>query len=107
MSFSGSVGVMGANGTCAPEGKLEVLNKRWTMRILAELDLGNRRFNELSRALAVNPNTLSMRLKELEEIGLVHRIVLNELPPAVEYGVTASGKEAARLCRSLVAWSEA
>jgi DNA-binding HxlR family transcriptional regulator len=58
---------------------LDVLGDRWTLLILRELLLGDRRFTDLQRALpGLAPNLLTERLKDLEAEGLVERA---ELPP--------------------------
>ena len=54
----------------------EVLEPRWTMPILAEMSCGTTRFNELRRGMPrISPTLLSKRLKEMEEQGLVERII--------------------------------
>ena len=53
----------------------EVLEPRWTMPILAEMSCGTSRFNDLRRGMPRISPTLSKRLKEMEEQGLVERII--------------------------------
>ena len=65
------------------------------MRDLAE---GRSRFCELERSLTgISPRTLSLRLRELEEEGIVERHTFAEVPPRVEYVLT---ERARRCCRS-------
>ncbi|EJW15958.1 transcriptional regulator, MarR family protein [Paenibacillus alvei DSM 29] len=51
------------------------------------------RFSDLLRAMdGISPKTLSLRLKELEDHGIVDRNVYPEVPPRVEYTLTDKGK---------------
>ncbi len=53
---------------------------------------GTKRYGELLAALgSVSPKTVSHRLKLLEEIGFVQRQAFAEIPPRVEYSLTAKG----------------
>ena len=54
---------------------------------------GNRRFCELERSLeGISPRTLSLRLRALEECGVVERHTYPEVPPRVEYALTEKGR---------------
>lgn len=73
--------------------------------ILRNLMAGTRRFGELRQSLAgVSPKTLSVRLKELEEAGVVTRTVYAEIPPRVEYALTEKGRELEALMAAMGAW---
>ena len=55
---------------------------------------GRRRFNELAGAVGgCNSRTLRDRLRGLEEHGIIEREVVAVMPPWVEYGLTAKGRE--------------
>ncbi len=70
----------------------EIIGNKWTPLIVRDLAAGRRRFSELERSLAgVSPKTLSERLKRLEEAGVVDRACFAEVPPRVEYSLTAKG----------------
>ena len=54
---------------------------------------GRSRFCELERSLeGISPRTLSLRLRALEEHGVVERHTYPEVPPRVEYGLTEKGR---------------
>src|SRR6266849_3234253 len=69
-----------------------VLGDVWTVLIVYTLLSGTKRFGELLEAMGnVSPQTLSQRLKMLEEIGFVQRQAYLEIPPRVEYRLTEKG----------------
>lgn len=70
----------------------------WAMEILFVLGLLNRaRFTELQRLTGASSRTLSDKLQELREIGLVTREVFDEQPVRIEYYLTARGTRVAML----------
>ena len=65
---------------------------KWTLLIIRDLSEGRSRFCELERSLAgISPRTLSLRLRSLEEEGVVARQTFPEVPPRVEYALTDKG----------------
>ena len=81
----------------------DLLERRWTLSILYASVTGAERFNEFRAALGrVPPATLTTRLTELVEAGLLERRVLDTRPPAVEYRLTAAGRRFEPLVRELV-----
>ena len=69
------------------------------MRDLAE---GRSRFCELERSLAgISPRTLSLRLRALEEEGIVERQTYAEVPPRVEYQLTEKGRDLLPIVESM------
>jgi DNA-binding HxlR family transcriptional regulator len=60
--------------------------------LIRDLAEGHSRFCELERSLAgISPRTLSLRLRALEEEGIVERHTFGEVPPRVEYALTPKG----------------
>jgi DNA-binding HxlR family transcriptional regulator len=79
---------------CPIQFVLGILGNKWSILVLKELFTGDRRTNELLKALpGISTKTLTIRLRELESHGLVERRVYAEIPPRVEYHLTAKGKE--------------
>jgi len=79
---------------CPIQFVLDLLGSKWAILVLRELWTGNRRTHELLRALpGISTKTLTSRLRHLEAHGLVERHVYPEVPPRVEYTLTAKGKE--------------
>jgi DNA-binding HxlR family transcriptional regulator len=75
-------------GCCA-----EIISGKWTLLVIRDLADGRRRFCELERSLeGISPRTLSLRLRALEDHGIVERRTYPEVPPRVEYGLTDKGR---------------
>jgi DNA-binding HxlR family transcriptional regulator len=61
--------------------------------MIRDLAEGRSRFCELERSLrGISPRTLSLRLRALEEEGIVERQTFPEVPPRVEYALTPKGR---------------
>jgi DNA-binding HxlR family transcriptional regulator len=81
----------------------DLLERRWTLSILYASIEGAARFNEFRAALVrVPPATLTTRLTELVDAGVLERRVLDTRPPAVEYRLTTRGRRFEPLLRELV-----
>lgn len=77
---------------CPVARTAEIIGNKWTPLIVRDLARGRRRFSELERSLVgISPKTLSERLKRLEEVDVVDRQCFAEVPPRVEYSLTAKG----------------
>jgi DNA-binding HxlR family transcriptional regulator len=88
-------------------GALDTLTRRWTGEILIAGDHGARRFSEYRRAIAgVSDRMLTLRLRELERLGLISRTVEPSTRVKVMYAPTAHGIELLELIRSFLAWGE-
>jgi DNA-binding HxlR family transcriptional regulator len=79
-----------------------LLERRWTLSLLYASIEGAVRFNEYRDALGrVPPATLTTRLTELVDAGLLERRVLDTRPPSVEYRLTSRGRRFEPLLREL------
>ncbi|MBW3623446.1 MAG: helix-turn-helix transcriptional regulator [Armatimonadetes bacterium] len=91
---------------CPVSRAICMLEKKWTIHILYELSAGKRRFCHLQDAIGnANSRTLSERLKELELQGLIHRDVIQSIPPWVEYSLTEKGTDLCRLIEGVADWA--
>lgn len=73
---------------------MELFRSKWALSTLAALSDGDLRFNQLKRAVGNAPsNTLSDRLSELEDEGLITRTVEDGAPPHVTYALTPRGRQ--------------
>ena len=82
-----------SNSTCPVCATAEVVCGKWTLLLIRDLAEGSSRFCELERSLeGISPRTLSLRLRALEEEGIVERHTYPEVPPRVEYSLTSKGE---------------
>ena len=79
---------------------LDLLGRRWTLRMVWELREQPKRFRELQDSIGASPTIINTRLTELREAKLV------ELDPDSGYRLTVLGQELLRLFLPLHAWSE-
>ena len=79
--------------TCPVCRTADVICGKWTLLVIRDLAEGRSRFCELERSLqGISPRTLSLRLRALEEEGIVERTTFAEVPPRVEYSLTEKGR---------------
>jgi DNA-binding HxlR family transcriptional regulator len=84
---------MASNNTCPVCRTAEIVCGKWTLLVIRDLAEGRSRFCELERSLhGISPRTLSLRLRALEEAGIVERQTFPEVPPRVEYALTEKGR---------------
>jgi DNA-binding HxlR family transcriptional regulator len=82
-----------SNSRCPVCRTAEVVCGKWTLLVIRDLAGGSSRFCELERSLeGISPRTLSLRLRALEEEGVVERHTFPEVPPRVEYALTEKGR---------------
>lgn len=90
---------------CSIEKALNILGGKWTFLIIKELYEGKKRFGQLRKALpGISPKTLSERLKELEEKGVVKRRAYPTIPPTVEYSLTEKGRSLKPIIVEMKLW---
>ncbi|OUJ71244.1 winged helix-turn-helix transcriptional regulator [Hymenobacter crusticola] len=93
---------------CGINYALNLLGGRWKLLILRKLESHTLRFSELKRTLPhITDRMLTLQLRELEQDGLISRTVFAEVPPRVEYALTASGQALAPTWQSLEVWGNA
>ncbi|KJY43062.1 transcriptional regulator [Streptomyces sp. NRRL B-1568] len=78
---------------CGIDAAMDVIGGKWKVLILWALDAcPSSRFGELRRLVpGVTEKVLTSHLRELEQDGIVHREVYEEVPPRVEYSLTPLG----------------
>jgi len=81
-----------SNSRCPVCRTADIVCGKWTLLVIRDLAEGSSRFCELERSLeGISPRTLSLRLRALEEEGVVERHTFPEVPPRVEYALTEKG----------------
>ena len=92
---------------CPVRDVLDRVGDKWS--ILAILFLGRHgtmRFNELKRSIdGVSQRMLTVTLRSLERDGLLTRRVYPEVPPRVEYELTALGRSLLEQVLGLAGWA--
>lgn len=92
---------------CPVETTLALIGNKWKVLILRDLIGGTKRFGELQRSVGqVSQKVLTSNLREMEADALVERKVYAEVPPRVEYSLTALGQSLKPILDSLWAWGE-
>ena len=93
---------------CPIARSLAVVGDRWTILILRDLvRFGPRKFQDLEHSLSgISPNSLSLRLKRLEEAGIVERRFYEQHPPRAEYVLTDMGNELRPVLKALFEWGQ-
>ncbi len=91
--------------TCPVCRTAQIVCGKWTLLVIRDLAEGRSRFCELERSLAgISPRTLSLRLRALEEEGVVERQTFPEVPPRVEYVLTDKGRGLVPLIENMRAY---
>ena len=91
---------------CGIADALSVVGDRWALLVLRELGFGVHRFNDILANTGAPRDSLSTRLRELEEAGLIVRRRYNEHPPRDEYFLTEAGAALEPALRELRIWGE-
>jgi DNA-binding HxlR family transcriptional regulator len=93
--------------SCAVETTIDIIGGRWKVLILRELLGGVKRFNELHRALTgITQKMLTQQLREMEDDGIIHREVYQQVPPKVEYSLTPLGQSLEPILAVMHEWGE-
>lgn len=81
------------NETCPAQGLLKTLSGKWKPEIFRLAVQGPIRFNSLLRQLeGSSKQMLSVALRELEEAGLLGKVVVQQKPLHIEYHLTEKGR---------------
>lgn len=90
------------------ETTLTLISSKWKILILRDLMPGTKRFGELKKSIGgVSQKVLTAQLREMETDGLVRRTVYPEVPPRVEYTLTALGRSLKPILDAMWDWGEA
>jgi DNA-binding HxlR family transcriptional regulator len=90
---------------CPVAAMLELIGGKWKPVILYCLRSDTRRFGEIAaRIPAISRKVLTDQLKELEQDHIIIRKQFNEIPPRVEYSLSALGKSMAPVLAEMEKW---
>ncbi len=83
----------------------KLVSGKWKLYLLLVLGSGTKRFNELHKLTpGITQTMLTKQLRELENDGLVHRHVYQEVPPKVEYSLTEQGESFIPVIETMAEW---
>jgi DNA-binding HxlR family transcriptional regulator len=90
---------------CALDITMSYIGGKWKSVVLWYLRKGTKRFSELKKHIPeITEKMLSLQLKQLEQDGIIGRTVYPEVPPRVEYYLTAEGKTLIPMLEEMAAW---
>lgn len=93
------------NKICPCALTISLLSSKWKILIMRDLLKGTQRYTDLNHSvIGISQKMLTQSLKELENDGLVNRKVYPEVPPRVEYSLTATGKSLRPVIGALNDW---
>jgi DNA-binding HxlR family transcriptional regulator len=88
-------------------GAMQIVGNKWTALIIRDLSTGAKRFSELEKSVGtINPRTLSQRLDDLETYGIVTKESFAEVPPRIQYTLTAKGTDLLPILKQMATWGE-
>ena len=92
--------------SCTLALAMDIIGGKWKMIILWVLRDGVLRFNEIKKTLSgITQKMLTQQLRELEDAGIVSRVVYPVVPPKVEYSLTEEGQKIIPILNQLCDWS--
>ena len=90
---------------CGVTKTLKILSSKWTMHILHNLFDGTKRFGEFQKLMPkISPKTLSLRLSELTDEGIISKKIYAEIPLHVEYSLTKKGRSLEDIFSKMEDW---
>jgi DNA-binding HxlR family transcriptional regulator len=91
---------------CSLAGSLAEVGDAWSLLIVKELLLRNRRFDGIAAQMGVSDSSLASRLKRLEGLGIIERRAYRERPVRYEYRLTAKGQDLWPVLVTLTGWGD-
>ncbi len=97
---------------CPVDGFQQIMNGKYKLRILWDLQHGPRRYGEIKKGLLrdisgspeIAPRVLSRELKALAALGLIERTEYQVVPPKVEYTLTPVGHSLLPIIAQMAQW---
>ena len=97
---------LGRPRICSIADALDVVGERWSLLVLRELAFGVHRFQDIQVNTGAPRETLALRLRKLEETGIIERRRYSDHPPRDEYLLTAAGRDLTPVLTALREWGE-
>ena len=98
-----------APARCQVDVALDIFVGKWKPHILLILmENGTMRFSELQKSIPnITQRMLTLQLRELEEQGIIKRVVYPQVPPKVEYSITEYGRTLEPILNAMHEWGSA
>ncbi|MPQ97151.1 transcriptional regulator [Modestobacter sp. I12A-02628] len=96
----------GSHRPCSVAATLETVGERWSLLVVRELFYGVRRFEGIRLATGAPRNMLAVRLRTLEDAGVLERRQYSQRPPRFEYHLTPAGQELVPVLLTLQQWGD-
>ena len=97
--------VNGKEYHCSVSIVQDIFNDKWKLGVIWHLMDGEKRYKELHEEMCdITQKTLTVKLRELEEYGILTREVFPEVPPKVIYSLTPIGKKLRPLLKEMFDW---
>ncbi|MDD4151128.1 MAG: helix-turn-helix domain-containing protein [Candidatus Gracilibacteria bacterium] len=94
------------SNNCPVVAVFGMLSKQWVLNILYNIGNGKNKFSTLKKELgAISSKTLSSRLKELQEDGIIIRSIISEQPIKIEYTLSEKGLSLSKELNNLSKWA--
>ena len=91
---------------CSIARSLELIGERWTLLVIRDVFLGNRRFDEIQNSLGIARNVLASRLGRLMDEGILEKRPYQERPVRYEYFLTEKGLDLWPVLVALMAYGD-
>ena len=92
---------------CSIANALEVVGEKWSLLVLREIALGQRRFDEIAAGTGASRDILAARLRTLVDANVLTKRRYEDHPPRYEYVATESGKALYPILMALMEWGDA
>lgn len=92
--------------TCPVEITLSLIGDKWKVLIMHDLFTGTKRFGKLKKSLnGISQKVLTANLRNMEDNGIISRVLYAEVPPRVEYSLTTLGLSMKPIIDTMEVWS--
>lgn len=93
---------------CPIEKTVALIGNKWSLLILRDISMakGPLRFGQILKSLRINSKTLSIRLSELVDYGIVKKKFFPEIPPRTEYTLTEKGRDLHNILHEMELWGK-
>lgn len=91
---------------CSIADALDVVGERWSLLIVRELGFDVHRFKDIQLNTGAPRETLALRLRKLEDAGVIERRRYSDRPPRDEYLLTEAGRDLLPVLGALRQWGE-